>query len=50
MTACLMTACWRRTGSSYGVALALPFHAVALLLSYLGDALGDLAALIAKDP
>jgi hypothetical protein len=31
-------------------ALALPIYAVALILSYLGDALGCLAAKIAGDP
>lgn len=30
--------------------LALPVYALALVLSYLSDALGNLAAVIAKDP
>lgn len=30
--------------------LALPFYALALILSYLSDALGGLAAVIARDP
>ena len=30
--------------------LALPLYALALVLSYLSDALGNLAAVIAQDP
>lgn len=31
-------------------ALALPIYALSLILSFVSDALGDVAALIARDP